>query len=134
MTRLHLRLLLAALMCALSAWGGWEWRDRSADVTTAERDRDDAAAAVVVIADARAADLAGQADAGAAEGAAIQQQQEAKTEYRYITREVVRYVAANPSPDGCGLDADGLRIWRDASAGRRKAEPDHTPVGDGPVP
>ena len=36
--------------------------------------------------------------------------------YRTITQQVVKYVQTHPSAAGCGLDADGLRIWNAANA------------------
>lgn len=46
----------------------------------------------------------------------IAMQERVRTEFRIITREVVRYVEAHPDRREC-LDADGLRIWNAANAG-----------------
>lgn len=127
-----IRIALVAILCSLSWWAGWEWRDRSADVTIAQRDAADATGATKAITEARTDDKAGQAGASTVEHERVEQQAQAATEFKYITREVIRYVQSNPSPAGCGLDADGLRIWRQSSAGRR-AEPVDTAGAAVPV-
>lgn len=34
----HIRLIAAVVLLAIGFWAGWEWRDRSADLTTAKAD------------------------------------------------------------------------------------------------
>lgn len=116
------RAYLAVALMVLSFGSGWFVRDALADRDTARRDTADATSAVEAVKDARTDDLASQAGASPVEQQRVEQQAQAQTEFKYITREVIRYVAANPSPAGCGLSADGLRIWTDASRGRH-AEP-----------
>lgn len=129
-----IRFALVALLCVLSWWAGWEWRDRSADLTVAERDRDDAKAVGEAVTEARTEDLASQAGTSPVEQQRVEQQAQVQTEFKYITREVIRYVQSNPSPAGCGLSADGLRIWRASSAGQAATEPDDPAGAAGPVP
>ncbi|HEV2679430.1 MAG TPA: hypothetical protein VGV14_02925 [Rhodanobacter sp.] len=44
--------------------------------------------------------------------------QKTTIEYRTITQQVTKYVATHPDVAACTLDDDGLRIWREANAGR----------------
>lgn len=70
----------------------------------------------------------------AAEAAAAIEREHLEDELRQaqqqkvITKVVREYVHARPGLNGCGLDADGLRLWNEASAGgasraRRKKRP-----------
>ncbi|MDI3259667.1 MAG: hypothetical protein QJR02_08225 [Sinobacteraceae bacterium] len=56
---------------------------------------------------------------------------------RTLVKEVTRYVhdtiPAPPGAAGCGLDADGLRIWRSANAGADAAA-DASGAADGAMP
>ena len=54
-----------------------------------------------------------------------------QTVYRTITQEVTRYAIAHAADD-CGLDADGLRLWRAANDGTAPAPAAAQP--DGAVP
>lgn len=51
------------------------------------------------------------------ERAALEQQQAGRSLAKTLMESVDRYVQENPVVLGCGLDGDGLRIWRDANAG-----------------
>lgn len=118
--------LLAATLYSLYAWGyasgGESARSECGRAAAAEekRIREDlgkrAEAAVVVEQSAQAADT------------------EREVRYRTINREVIRYVekraaavAAAPAAApvaglGCGLDADGLRLWSAANRGELPAD------------
>ncbi len=127
----------AYLAIALLAWAfgcGWFVRDLAADRDVARRDAGDAKAVVEAVKDTRTDDLASQAGASPVEQQRVEQQAQVQTEFKYITREVIRYVAANPSPAGCGLSADGLRIWRQSSAGQGGTEPVDSAGAAVPVP
>jgi hypothetical protein len=54
----------------------------------------------------------------AAEQANAQVQTQIETRTRVLRQEVIRYVQTQPGIASCSLDADGMRIWRDANAGR----------------
>lgn len=75
-----------------------------------------------------------QADAVAQQDAEVlggheAQKERIRTIFRTIHDEVTRYVETHAAAGDC-LDADGLRIWRDANAGRIEAatapQPDYT--------
>jgi len=127
------RLALALFLCAVSFVCGFGLRDIMADRDTAERDVGDLQSHVEAATEARVDDLGSQAAASDIEAERVTDEAESRIEYRYITQEVVRYVAANPSPAGCGLTADGLRIWRQASAGQH-SKPVDPGRAAGPLP
>lgn len=49
------------------------------------------------------------------------QQLHIKTRTQVLRKEVVRYVSTHPAVSACGLDADGVRLWRAANAGHSAA-------------
>lgn len=125
---------LAIALVAISFGSGFWLRGVMSDRDVAQRDAGDAKAVAENVTEVRKDDKASQADTAVVEQQHVEQQQQAATEFKYITREVIRYVASNPSPAGCGLDADGLRIWRQSSAGKAAAEPGGAAVSNGAVP
>lgn len=127
------RAYVAIALLVLGFGSGFWLRGVMSDRDVAQRDASDAQAEVQNVTEVRKDDKASQADAAVVEQQHVEQQQQAATEFKYITREVIRYVASNPSPAGCGLDADGLRIWRQSSAGKASAQPDHSAVASGAV-
>ena len=97
--------------------------------TTVERDQ--AQAQVQVVEAVREDDQASQSSAQQVEAERVQASANTEANFRVITREVIRYVQANPDPAGCMLGPDGLRAWRAANAGTAPgAEPDR-PGGAG---
>lgn len=64
----------------------------------------------------------------------LEREQVTNTVYKTITEKVVEYVQANPSVAGCGLDADGLRLWNDANSGAVGTHPGGGRSADGEVP
>lgn len=69
-----------------------------------------------------------QADAIAAQDAEVlgaheQDNARIRTVFRTIREGVVRYVETHAAESGECLDADGLRLWADANAGRIAAQP-----------
>lgn len=132
---IYARLAAIALACALSAWAGWEWRDRSCDVAALTVERDGAKAATKAVTDAREADHGGQAAATEVEAERVQQQQGTEAAFRIIYRDVIRYVDSNPVRPGCGIGPDGMRLWRAANAGiAPETESDPAPLAAGAVP
>lgn len=51
------------------------------------------------------------------ERARISDEAQRKADYDKITKQVDDYVQTRPGLRGCGLDADGLRIWNNANRG-----------------
>jgi cell division protein FtsL len=45
-------------------------------------------------------------------------------EYRTITRTLTQYVQTHPDNPACDVDADGLRLWREANAANATAPSD----------
>lgn len=121
----QIRLAILAAAAALSFWAGWEWRDRSADVTIAERDTKDAQAQTQAVTQARTDDHATQQGATAVEEQRVEQDAKREATFQSIDREVFRYVSIPPAAAGPDVvDADFLRIWNAASAGKpARAEP-----------
>ncbi|WP_036041595.1 hypothetical protein [Bradyrhizobium yuanmingense] len=128
-----IRFALVAILCVLCGVFGWAIRGWRADAVEARRDASDAQTETANVTEVRKDDKDSQAGAAVVEQQRVEQQAQAATEFKYITREVIRYVASNPSPAGCGLSADGLRIWRQSSAGKAAGEPGRSPVADGAV-
>lgn len=128
-----IRFALVAILCVLCGVFGWTIRGWRADAVEARRDASDAQAEVQNVTEVRKDDKDSQAGTAVVEQQRVEQDAQAATEFKYITREVIRYVASNPSPAGCGLDADGLRIWRQSSAGKASAEPDRAAGASGAV-
>ena len=56
MNRLAIAIIAFVVWTGLSFWAGREWRDRSADLTAAERDKADATAVTEAVQDARQAE------------------------------------------------------------------------------
>lgn len=109
---------LFVLLMVAAFVGGYHVRSLSAQ-------RDAAAAAaheVQAIADAlaaKAAETQANQAAGAQASAWLTAQQDyTKSNFNIIYRDVVRYVQAKSVPAVCDLDADGLRIWNAANAGK----------------
>lgn len=127
------RAYVAVALLVLAFGSGFWLRGVMSDRDTAQRDASDAQAEVQNVTEVRKDDKDSQAGTAVVEQQRVEQDAQAATEFKYITREVIRYVAANPSPAGCGLDADGLRIWRQSSAGKASAEPDRAASASGAV-
>jgi hypothetical protein len=117
-----------ALLLAMLAVGAAGYR---AGVTHAE----DACAAGKLAAVSRAIE---QANAVAEQDAEVltgheQQRERIRTVFQTIRERVSRYVENHAGDAGECLDADGLRIWREANAGRAEAasapEPDYSLPG-----
>lgn len=53
----------------------------------------------------------------AAEGQAAARAQTTEKHFQVIRQKEIVYVQNQAGATGCGLDADGLRLWRDANAG-----------------
>jgi hypothetical protein len=110
MNSLILAVVGGVLAMALAGGAGWQvatWRADAQRVDSVER------------AIAQAAEIAEQ-DADIlrhAQGRAVA----TETRFRTINREVVRYVQNHSEPVDC-LDADGLRLWRDANTGAAEAD------------
>lgn len=79
----------------------------------AERDRLSAQAMAAALHQAKA----DAQEAMAAERAHLQAQAKTEARFRVITETVKEYIHANPDLAGCGLDADGLRVWNEANRG-----------------
>lgn len=139
--------LLAAVL--LSFWAGWEWRDRSADLTVAKRDTADAQGATVAVTAARAGDHANNATAATTEQARVTAAARTDGAFSAIDNQVndyakdyprtsVRTATAPPVcvdgavtrvaavlPDDPVRDARFLRAWNAANAGHPAPEPGH---------
>ncbi len=61
----------------------------------------------------------------AAERAHLTRQRKTEARFKTITQTVTEYVQKTPSLAGCGLDANGLRLWNAANDGDDSAAPDH---------
>lgn len=105
----------AILLVLATSFGSGYWvRSSSCAEAWAERDARDEANRRKAAEDARKNDQSGQKAAGEVESERLDDERKADVVYRYIDREVTRYVRENPSPAGCGLDAHGLQLWRAA--------------------
>lgn len=125
----------AGLALLLAAFGSGYWlRDVMADRETAQRDAGDAQAEVAVVTEAREDDKASQAGASEVEQQRVEQAASTENNFKIIYRDVVRYVQTNPSLAGCGADAEWVRLWNAANAGRIEAEPVDTGRAAGAVP
>ncbi len=87
----------------------------------AERDKE----AAKQLADALNKAAANAKAALAAERAHLVRQRKTEARFKTITQTVTEYVEKTPSLAGCGLDADGLRLWNAANDGNDSAAPDH---------
>lgn len=127
-----IRLAVTAILCALSWWGGWEWRDRSADVTIAERDRDDAKAGEQAVTQTLKTDRKSQADTAPIAQQAEQRAAERDQNFDTITRDVIRYVTTYVPDPACRRDPAGdaefVRLWNAAARGQAAAAPAAEPV------
>ncbi len=121
---------LAAFVVMLAVVGWAFHRGKSigsADRTTyyerilADRDRKAANA----LADALAKADANVKAALAAERADLVRHRKTEARFKTITQTVTEYVDKTPSLAGCGLDADGLRLWNAANDGDDRAAHDH---------
>lgn len=134
MTATTIRFAMVGILCVACTFCGWTVRGWRADAVEAKRDAGDAKAEVQSVTEVRKDDKESQAGAADVERQRVQQQAQAATEFKVIYRDVVRYVESNRSPAGCGLSADGLRIWRQSSAGKAGAEPEHPAGTAGAMP
>lgn len=106
----NVKVLMGLAVLALAAWGGWEWRDRSADLEMSELLREQAKARQQWDSDMLdiSIDLA---------RTAIERDKARSKEARVITKEVIRYVQ-NPDAGTCTFPDDGVllydRAWRNA--------------------
>ena len=122
MTMLNPYTLLAGLIALLVAAGGGFYAGHRAASNACEAQKLQAVGRAI-----------SQAKQVASEDAQVSrayegQREQVRTVYRTITKEVNHYVDTHPDSRGCGLDADGLRIWRAANAGDAAAvsgEPDY---------
>ncbi len=121
---------LAAVVAliALVAWAyvqgvsaGKTERTAHYEAVLAERDR----AAAQALADGLRQARAQATQAMAAERTHLNAQAKTEARFRTITKTVTEYVDKNPGLAGCGLDADGLRLWNAANDGDDRAAPDH---------
>ncbi len=121
---------LAAFVVMLAVVG-WAFH-RGKSIGSAERttyyerilaDRDRKAANA--LADALAKADANVKAALAAERAHLVRQRKTEARFKTITQTVTEYVDKTPSLAGCGLDADGLRLWNAANDGDDRAAPGH---------
>lgn len=128
------RAYVAIAMLAASFGCGWFVRDLAADRDTAQRDASDAQVEAQVVTDARTDDKASQAGASTVEQERVEQATATENNFKIIYRDVVRYVQTNPSLAGCGADAEFVRIWNAANAGRIEAEPVDSGGAVGAVP
>ena len=110
--------ILAAIIAA-SAGSAWWVRSLVADKAEAGLREQIAAEYRKALEDARSDAEASQRAADESERRRLAEQGKERIVYRDIQNEVIRYVEVNASPDGCGLTADGLQLWRKA----RDAEP-----------
>ncbi|KAF1017682.1 MAG: hypothetical protein GAK31_00950 [Stenotrophomonas maltophilia] len=133
MNAIALRLILALALVIGGMATGWTVRGWRSDAVEAKRDAGDAKVAAENVAQARHDDAANQSGVAQVERERVARSTESGTEFKQITREVIRYVQANPAPDGCNLGDSGVRIWRAASAGKASAEPDDSAGANRPV-
>lgn len=132
MNSLHLKLGALIVWTILAFFAGREWRDRSADVDTAEQATEVQTTRADHAEGTRKTDhvdtqVASQSEQRRVDTAAKQDEQ-----FTIIERKVIEYVQANPDPAGCDLDGDGLRAWREANSGSSvEAGLDHPARTDG---
>lgn len=116
--------LLVALVAAVLGtvfWWGYHMRDLSAQRDASAADAHEAQAVADALA-AKAAETQANQVAGAQATEWLNARQDyTKFNFQIIYRDVVHYVQAKPAPAVCDLDADGLRIWNAANAGRTDA-------------
>jgi hypothetical protein len=119
----YAKIAVVLLAFVLGFAAGREWRDRSADVDTAQRDAGDAQAQTQVVTQARENDTTSQAGAAVVEQQRTERAAESEAQFKIIYRDVVRYVQTNPSLAGCGADPEFVRLWNAANAGTADAKP-----------
>ena len=88
MNRIHA--IVLSVVAVLAFWAGWEWRDRSADVVVAERDKVDAQAGEQAVTQARQTDHATSANTAKVEQRAVQQDAQRDDTFRTIEGEATR--------------------------------------------
>ena len=110
--------ILAAIIAA-SAGSAWWVRGLVAYKSGAALREQIASEYSNALEDARSDAEASQRAADESERRRLGEQGKERIVYRDIQNEVIRYVETRASPDGCGLTADGLSLWRKA----RDAEP-----------
>jgi hypothetical protein len=116
--------LLAGVLAAALAAGAGAWQVRGWQCDAARtRSVENAIAQAAALAAQDAALHADIDTASAVRSAAVE------TRYQIINRELIRYVAHPRDPIEC-LDADGLRLWRDAN----RAADAETEAGSHPDP
>ena len=102
-------------------WWGYHTRDLSAHAEAADAKTHEAQAIADALAAKAAETQANQAAGAQAAEWLTARQDYTKDNFQIIYRDVVHYVQAKPVPAVCDLDADGLRIWNAANAGRADA-------------
>ena len=134
MNSLYLKLGALIVWTVLAFFAGREWRDRSADVDTAEQATEVEAGRADHAEATRNTDHADTQVATKSEQQRVDTVAEQDKQFTIIERKVIEYVKANPDPAGCDLDGDGLRAWREANSGASaEAGPDHSARTDGAV-
>lgn len=98
-----------------SAWAGWEWRDRSADLELSEYLKAAADQRAQAESDARRQELALYEAAGRVDQLTEALRAERQRANEIVEIEVVRYVEVH-GDDDCGLDSDWVRV-HDSSTG-----------------
>lgn len=100
--RFRMGLLVLAGTHACCAWLGWTLRDRSADLA---------------IATVQTAQQASRADAAQAESQRLAAQAERTRQFQTLQQDIETH-AKTPGRDRGDADAEFVRIWREANAGR----------------
>lgn len=114
---------------------GREWRDRSADIDTAETETKTEKTRADHAINTRATDHADAGIATATETKRVADSGTRAIQFRTIDRKVIEYVQSNPDTDDCVLDGVGMRAWREANAGRvDEAGLDHSAGTTGAMP
>lgn len=117
MNSLYLKLGALIVWTVLAFFAGREWRDRSADVDTAEQATAVEAGRADHAEGTRKTDHVDTQVATKSETQRVETAAEQDKQFTIIERKVIEYVQANPDPAGCDLDGDGLRAWREANSG-----------------
>ena len=121
MNRFAASLLAVVIVFVAGFATGREWRDRSADVDTAQRDTADAQAQTKVVADALQTEHTTQAATAPVEQHFAEREEARDVQFRTINRDVIRYVTTYVPDPACrndAADAEFVRLWNTAARGQ----------------
>ena len=114
MIQIQAKAAILAAIIATSAGSAWWVRGLVAHKAEAALREQISAEYRKALEDARGDAEASQRAAAESERRRLSEQGKERVIYRDIERKVIEYVETHASPDGCGLNDDGLSLWHQA--------------------